>query len=104
MAIPHSHQRMSNSSDHPAWPALAAQPVCAGMGQVAFRASGHVTVGAHEGLVQGVSRRYGTVVQCGDGYGYLPVANTDATGTPPKPVDDTTAAYRPGIGDSRTFV
>ena len=35
-------------------------------------------------LVQGVSHRYCTVVQRGNGYGYSLVAKTDVRGTPPQ--------------------
>ncbi|MFZ3139346.1 RNA-guided endonuclease IscB [Polaromonas sp.] len=50
-------------------------------GRVAVRASGSFNIQTRSGLVQGVSHRYCTVVQRGDGYGYQLVAKTDATGT-----------------------
>jgi 5-methylcytosine-specific restriction endonuclease McrA len=53
-------------------------------GRVAIRASGSFNIQTSSGLVQGVSHRYCTVVQRGDGYGYSLVAKTDAIGTPPK--------------------
>jgi 5-methylcytosine-specific restriction endonuclease McrA len=53
-------------------------------GRVAVRASGSFNIQTSSGLVQGVSHRYCTVVQRGDGYGYQLAAKTDATGTPPK--------------------
>ncbi len=53
-------------------------------GRVAVRASGSFNIQTSSGLVQGISHRYCTVVQRGDGYGYSLVAKTDATGTPPK--------------------
>ncbi len=52
-------------------------------GRVAVRASGSFNIQTRHGLVQGVSHRYCTVVQRGDGYGYQLVAKTDVTGTPP---------------------
>ena len=55
------------------------------VGRVAIRASGSFNIQTRNGLIQGVSHRYCTVVQRGDGYGYSPVAKTDAIGTPPKP-------------------
>ena len=53
-------------------------------GRVAVRASGSFNIQTSNGLVQGVSHRYCTVVQRGDGYGYQLVAKTDVTGTPPQ--------------------
>ena len=44
------------------------------MGRVAVRASGSFNIQTGNGLVQGVSHRYCTVVQRGDGYGYSLVA------------------------------
>jgi 5-methylcytosine-specific restriction endonuclease McrA len=54
------------------------------MGRVAIRKTGSFNIQTSSGLVQGVSHRYCTVVQRGDGYGYQLAAKTDATGTPPK--------------------
>jgi 5-methylcytosine-specific restriction endonuclease McrA len=54
------------------------------IGRVAVRASGSFNIQTSNGLVQGVSHRYCTVVQRGDGYSYQLVAKTDATGTPPQ--------------------
>ena len=56
-------------------------------GRVAIRASGSFNIQTRTGLVQGVSHRYCTVVQRGDGYGYSQAAKTDATGTPPRAMD-----------------
>lgn len=56
-------------------------------GRVAVRASGSFNIQTRHGLVQGVSHRYCTLVQRGDGYGYQLVAKTDVTGTPPKQED-----------------
>lgn len=53
-------------------------------GRVAVRASGSFNIQTRSGLVQGVSHRYCTVVQRGDGYGYQVVAKTNVTGMPPK--------------------
>jgi 5-methylcytosine-specific restriction endonuclease McrA len=75
-------------------------------GRVAVRASGSFNIQTRSGLVQGVSHRYCTVVQRGDGYGYQRVAKTDATGTPPKQGDAShPALYLPGLkaGASRAF-
>ncbi len=67
-------------------------------GRVAVRASGSFNIQTRDGLVQGVSHRYCTVVQRGDGYGYQLVAKTDATGTPPKQGDAShPALYLPGL-------
>jgi 5-methylcytosine-specific restriction endonuclease McrA len=67
-------------------------------GRVAVRASGSFNIQTSNGLVQGVSHRYCTVVQRGDGYGYQLVAKTDATGTPPKQGDAWhPALYLPGF-------
>jgi 5-methylcytosine-specific restriction endonuclease McrA len=67
-------------------------------GRVAVRASGSFNIQTSDGLVQGVSHRYCTVVQRGDGYGYQLVAKTDATGTPPKRGDAShPALYLPGL-------
>ncbi|CAM3514159.1 HNH nuclease domain-containing protein [Polaromonas hydrogenivorans] len=67
-------------------------------GRVAVRASGSFNIQTRHGLVQGVSHRYCTVVQRGDGYGYQLVAKTDATGTPPKQGDAShPALYLPGL-------
>ena len=54
------------------------------VGRVAVRASGSFNIQSSSGLVQGISHRFCTIVQRGDGYGYQPVAKTDATGAPPK--------------------
>lgn len=54
-------------------------------GRVAVRATGSFNIQTSTGLVQGVSHRYCTVVQRGDGYGYSLVVKKDATGTLPKP-------------------
>jgi 5-methylcytosine-specific restriction endonuclease McrA len=68
------------------------------IGRVAVRASGSFNIQTSNGLVQGVSHRYCTVVQRGDGYGYQLVAKTDATGTPPKQGDAShPALYLPGL-------
>jgi len=56
-------------------------------GRVSVRASGSFNIQTRHGLVQGVSHRYCTLVQRGDGYGYQLAAKTDATGTPPKQGD-----------------
>ena len=75
-------------------------------GRVAVRASGSFNIQTRHGLVQGVSHRYCTVVQRGDGYGYSLVAKTDATGTSPKQGDALhPALYLPGLqaGVSREF-
>lgn len=48
-------------------------------GRVAVRASGSFNIQTSKGLVQGVSHRYCTVVQRGDGYGYQLVAKTDVS-------------------------
>ena len=67
-------------------------------GRVAVRASGSFNIQTRHGLVQGVSHRYCTVVQRGDGYGYQLVAKTNATGTPPKQGDALhPALYLPGL-------
>lgn len=67
-------------------------------GRVAVRASGSFNIQTRHGLVQGVSHRYCTLVQRGDGYGYQLVAKTDATGTPPKQGDAShPALYLPGL-------
>jgi 5-methylcytosine-specific restriction endonuclease McrA len=67
-------------------------------GRVAVRASGSFNIQTRDGLVQGVSHRYCTIVQRGDGYGYQLVAKTDATGTPPKQWDAShPALYLPGL-------
>ncbi|MDQ3060156.1 MAG: RNA-guided endonuclease IscB [Pseudomonadota bacterium] len=75
-------------------------------GRVAVRASGSFNIQTRDGLVQGVSHRYCTIVQRGDGYGYQLAAKTDATGTPPKQGDAShPALYLPGLkaGVSRAF-
>lgn len=54
------------------------------VGRVAVRASGSFNIQSFQGLIQGISHRFCTIVQRGDGYGYQPVAKTDATGAPPK--------------------
>ena len=41
------------------------------MGRVAVRASGSFNIQSAEGLVQGISHRYCTLIQRSDGYGYL---------------------------------
>ncbi|MCX7256600.1 MAG: RNA-guided endonuclease IscB [Polaromonas sp.] len=67
-------------------------------GRVAVRASGNFNIQTSSGLVQGVSHRYCTVVQRGDGYGYQLVAKMDATGTPPKQGNAShPALYLPGL-------
>ncbi|MEO7159444.1 MAG: RNA-guided endonuclease IscB [Polaromonas sp.] len=67
-------------------------------GRVAVRASGSFNIQTRSGLVQGISHRYCTVVQRGDGYGYQLVAKTDVTGTPPKQGDAShPALYLPGL-------
>ena len=49
-------------------------------------------------LVQGVSHRYCTVVQRGNGYGYSLVAKMDVIGTPPQHRDAShPALYLPGL-------
>ncbi len=53
-------------------------------GRVAVRASGSFNIQTSNGVVQGVSHRYCTVVQRGDGYGYSQVAKTGATGELPR--------------------
>ena len=40
------------------------------MGRVAVRASGSFNIQTAEGLVQGISHRYCTLIQRSDGYGY----------------------------------
>ena len=68
------------------------------IGRVAVRASGSFNIQTSNGLVQGVSHRYCTVVQRGDGYGYQLVAKTEATGTQPKQGDALhPALYLPGL-------
>ena len=68
------------------------------MGRVAVRASGSFNIQTGNGLVQGVSHRYCTVVQRGDGYGYSLVAKTDVRGTPPQHRDAShPALYLPGL-------
>ena len=50
------------------------------------------------GLVQGVSHRYCTVVQRGNGYGYSQVAKMDVRGTPPQHRGAShPALYLPGL-------
>jgi hypothetical protein len=67
-------------------------------GRVAIRASGSFNIQTSSGLIQGVSHRYCTLVQRGDGYGYSLVAKTDATGTPPKQGDAShPALHLPGL-------
>lgn len=67
-------------------------------GRVAVRASGNFNIQTSNGLVQGISHRYCTVVQRGDGYGYQQVATIDVTGTPPKQGDAShPALYLPGL-------
>ena len=53
-------------------------------GRLAVRASGNFNIQTSQGVIQGISHRYCTVVQRADGYGYSLVARMDATGTPPK--------------------
>lgn len=74
-------------------------------GRVAVRASGSFNIQTSNSLVQGVSHRYCTVVQRGDGYGYSQVAKTDVTGVLPRAVDFATALYLTGMnaGVSRKF-
>ena len=68
------------------------------MGRVAVRASGSFNIQTGNGLVQGVSHCYCTVVQRGDGYGYSQVAKMDVTGTPPQHRDTKhPALYLPGL-------
>ena len=67
-------------------------------GRVAVRATGSFNIQTSTGLVQGVSHRYCTVVQRGNGYGYSLVAKTDVRGTPPQHRDAShPALYLPGL-------
>lgn len=69
-------------------------------GRVAVRATGNFNIQTSNGLAQGVSHRFCTVVQRGDGYGYSLVAKMDVTGTPPK--QETlarSALYLPALKD-----
>ena len=67
-------------------------------GRVAVRATGSFNIQTSAGLVQGVSHRYCTVVQRGNGYGYSLVAKTDVRGTPPQHRDAShPALYLPGL-------
>ncbi|MBK7003188.1 MAG: RRXRR domain-containing protein [Rhodoferax sp.] len=68
-------------------------------GRVAVRATGSFNIQTSSGLVQGVSHRFCTVVQRGDGYGYSLVAKTDVTGTPPQHRDFAPALYLPALKD-----
>jgi len=69
-------------------------------GRVAVRASGCFSIQTRNGLVQGVLHRYSTVVQRGDGYGYLQVAKTDVKGTLPWAMDALyPALYLPALKD-----
>jgi hypothetical protein len=75
-------------------------------GRVAVRASGSFNIQTRNGLIQGVSHRYCTVVQRGDGYGYSQVAKTDAIGALPRvTIASQSALYFPGMnaGVSRAF-
>ncbi len=75
-------------------------------GRVAVRASGNFNIQTSHGLVQGISHRYCTVVQRGDGYGYSQVTKTDATGVLPRVTTALQSAlYLPGMnaGVSRAF-
>jgi 5-methylcytosine-specific restriction endonuclease McrA len=54
-------------------------------GRVAIRASGSFNIQTAKGVVQGISHKHCRIIQRSDGYGYSTVANTDATGSPPKP-------------------
>jgi len=75
-------------------------------GRVAVRASGSFNIQTRNGLIQGVSHRYCTVVQRGDGYGYSQVAKTDAIGALPRVATASQSAlYFPGMnaGVSRAF-
>jgi 5-methylcytosine-specific restriction endonuclease McrA len=68
------------------------------IGRMAVRASGNFNIQTGNGLVQGVSHRYCTVVQRGDGYGYQVVAKTDATGTSPQQRNTSCSSlYLPGL-------
>lgn len=59
---------------------------------------GSFNIQTGNGLVQGVSHRYCTVVQRGNGYGYSLVAKTDVTGTPPQHRGAShPALYLPGL-------
>lgn len=51
-------------------------------GRLAVRASGNFNIQTPQGVIQGISHRYCTVVQRADGYGYSLVAKMDVTGTP----------------------
>jgi 5-methylcytosine-specific restriction endonuclease McrA len=53
-------------------------------GRVAIRASGSFNIQTTHGVVQGISHKHCRIIQRSDGYGYSTVANTDATGSPPK--------------------
>jgi hypothetical protein len=64
-------------------------------GRVAVRATGSFNIQTSTGLVQGVSHRYCTVVQRGNGYGYSLVAKTDVRGTPPQHRDASSRALPP---------
>jgi 5-methylcytosine-specific restriction endonuclease McrA len=67
-------------------------------GRVAVRASGSFNIQTRHGLVQGVSHRYCTLVQRGDGYSYQLVSKTDVTGTPLQPRNTSCSAlYLPGL-------
>ena len=56
-------------------------------GRVAVRKTGNFDITTPNGLVSGVSHRFCTVLQRGDGYKYQQVAKMDALGTLPKPID-----------------
>lgn len=67
-------------------------------GRVAVRATGSFNIQTRNGLVQGVSHRFCTVVQRGDGYGYSLVAKTNVIGTPPQHGDAShPALYLPAL-------
>jgi len=75
-------------------------------GRVAIRSSSNFNILTGDGLVQGVSHRYCTVVQRGDGYGYSQVAKSDVIGTLPGAADAShPALYLPALKDgvSRAF-
>ena len=75
-------------------------------GRVAVRASGSFNIQTSDGLIQGVSHRYCTLVQRGNGYGYQRVAKTDATGVigaPPKPRNTSCSTLCLPMDESRGF-
>ena len=67
-------------------------------GRVAIRASGSFNIQMPQGVVQGISHRYCSMVQRSDGYGYSLVATMDAIGTPPEQRNAARSAlYLPGL-------